>query len=268
MGPEKSGCGSMIVMIAALVFGGLFGISSVSTGGSAEPTAAPVGISCAANPVYCVPLAGSDPDYPALEAASSRTLDAASTAAPGVVRYVDENHVPTLGDPSAPIHFIVIMDFACSHCQGYHTGSHLPRFITDYVLTGQATLGAAMITGVGGEYSLAGSQAAMCAGEQGAFWEMSDLLFRRATDLGVLNGFAPDQLLAAAQELNLDTGTFQSCLDAAPYTDLLTANYVFAMDHGITSVPTVLAKTAEADDWAIVERDYDSLKTLTEAAHQ
>jgi protein-disulfide isomerase len=268
MVPEKSGCGAMIVMLAALLFGSIFGISSVSTSGSAEPMAAPdvapvpapVGISCAVNPSYCVPLTGSDATYPELESASSRTLDAASTAAPGVVRYLDDNHIPTLGDPAAPIHFIVVMDFACPHCQNYHS-TDLPHFITDDVLTGKATLGAALITAIGGQYSLAGSQAAVCAGEQGAFWEMTDLLFQLASSQGIQTGFTPESLLAAAQDLGMDTGAFQSCLDAGRYTDLLTNNYVFAADHGISSVPSMLSMTS--GDWSIVDRSYDTLHNLT-----
>jgi len=267
MVPEKSGCGAMFALIAALLFGGIFGISSVSTGGSAEPAAAPdvapVGIGCAVNPSYCVPVTGSDATYPALEAASARTLDAASTAAPGVVRYVDENHIPTLGDPAAPAHFIVIMDFACSHCQNYHS-TDLPRFIIDDVLTGKATLGAALISAIGGTYSQVGSEAALCAGEQGAFWEMTDLLFQLASSQGVQTAFAADSLTTAAQDLGMSTDAFQSCLAAGRYTELLTDNYIFAADHGVSSVPTVLSKTT--GDWTIVDRGYDSLDSLTAGA--
>lgn len=263
MVPEKSGCGPMILMLVAVLFGGVFGISSVSTSGEAGPVAAPVGTSCAVDPQYCVPLAGSDPLYPALETAASRVLDAPSTGAPGVVRYIDENHIPTIGDPAAPVHFVLIMEFSCSHCRSYHA-NYLPRFINDFVLTGQATFGSVLITSIGHDYSRAGAQAVMCAGEQGALWEMTGAMFELVEEQGLVDGFTPDNLLAAAQALGLDTAKFQECLNASPYTDLFEQNYLFGLDHGMTYVPLLMAKTS--GDWSQVERDYDTVKGLVDAA--
>ena len=105
-------------------------------------------VSCAAFPQFCVPLAGGSTAMPALEASGARQIDAESSGVPGVVRGVDANGIPTIGDPSAPIHVVTVSDYACPHCQDYHD-TDVPRFIEDYVLTGQATFGLVLTTGTG-----------------------------------------------------------------------------------------------------------------------
>ena len=58
-----------------------------------------------------------------------------------------------------------------------------------------------------------GSEAAICAGEQGFFWEMNEHLFETVD----VWGQAPDpiaSLKAYAQELGLDTQAFDDCLDS------------------------------------------------------
>lgn len=224
-------------------------------------------VSCAAFPQFCLPHAGGSTTLPALEAAGVRQLDGQSSGAPGVVRGVDVNGIPTLGDPSAPVHFVTVSDYACPHCQNYHE-TDVPRFIEDYVLTGQATFGIALATGTGQFYSETASQAALCAGEQGAFWEMSEEMFRLARTRQLASAFSLDQIRDSAREMGLDAQKLVECVASNRYAQSLRQFRVFAGDHGVSATPTVLVSYGDSNVWTIVRRDYESLKQLTEAAHR
>jgi protein-disulfide isomerase len=223
-------------------------------------------VSCVAYPQYCVPLMGGSPDQKALEAADTRALDEASQGAEGVVRYVSQDDVVTIGNPNAPVHFRVVSDFACSHCNDYHD-SDLVRFIRDYVLAGKATFGVIMTTNTGQQYSVIASQAALCAGEQGAFWEMNDELYRLARSQGA-QSFTISQMRQSANTMGLDADKLVNCISSSKYQLFLSNYQVMANDAGVTGTPTVLVSYGDSGDWsALADRSYNGLKLLTEQAN-
>ena len=224
-------------------------------------------VSCAAFPQFCLPHAGGSATLPALEAAGSRQLDGESSGVPGVVRGVDVNGIPTLGDPSAPVHFVTVSDYACPHCQDYHE-TDVPRFIEDYVLSGQATFGFVLTTGTGQFYSETASQASLCAGEQGAFWEMSEEMFRLARTRQLASAYSLDQIRDSANEMGLDAQKLVECVASNRYAQSLRQFRTFASDYGVSATPTVLVSYGDSNVWTIVRRDYETLKQLTEAAQR
>ncbi len=224
-------------------------------------------VSCAAFPQFCVPLGGGSAAMPALEAAGARQLDAASSGVPGVVRGVDVNGIPAIGDPSAPIHLVAVSDYACPHCQNFHD-DEVPRFIEEYVLTGQATFGFVLTTGTGQFYSETASQAALCGGEQGAFWEMSEEMFRLARTRQLASAYSLDQIRDSANSMGLDGHALIECVSSNRYGTLLRQFRVFASDNGVTGTPTVLVSYGDANRWTIVRRDYATLQQLVEAAQR
>jgi protein-disulfide isomerase len=227
-------------------------------------------VSCAEFPEYCVPFAGNLSTNPVLddnESEGARALDAEPQATPGVVRGYNQNGIPFLGDPSAPVHFITVSDYACSHCQDFHLGD-LKRFMDNHVMTGDATFGFAMTTGTGQVYSQTASQAALCAGEQGAFWEMSSELFRLATSAGIQSAFSLSQIKDSADDMGLDSQELVDCVSSAKYLSLLASHTTFAQDNGVTGTPTVLI-SYDGVNWSRApSRAYDTLVALTQAANR
>jgi protein-disulfide isomerase len=253
----------LIILLAAVVMGGLVVSVNYRSAGSTKT------VSCEEFPEYCVPLAGGatgSGDIAANEAAGSRTLDTASNGAPGVVRGFNTDNVPFIGDPNAPIQFVTVMDFACSHCQDFHLGD-LKRFFNDYVLTGEASFGVIMTTGTGGAYSEIASQAALCAGEQGAYWEMSDELFRLANSMGVQSAFSLAQIKRSADDMGLDSKKLVDCVNSSRYLSFLNNYRLWAQDNGVTGTPTVLYRYSSTGTWNKTDRSYANLQALTEAAN-
>ena len=111
------------------------------------------------------------------------------------------------GDPDAPITIIEFSDYECPFCARFYSET-LGLLEQNYIDTGKVNL-------VYRDFPLSfhpsaqkAAEAAECAGEQGEYYEMHDMLF----ESGVAGGVAQFKQYAAT--LGLDTGAFNSCLDS------------------------------------------------------
>ena len=91
-----------------------------------------------------------------------------------------------------------------------------------------------------GEESENAAQAALCANEQGKFWEMHDAIFLASDGPEEHTGkYAIDKLKIIARGVtNLDMTTFNSCLDGGEYTSALSRISSDVRAVGVTGTPT------------------------------
>ena len=76
------------------------------------------------------------------------------------------------------------------------------------------------------------AEAAVCAENQGKFWEMHDLLFKEQNSLSV------DALKEKAKRLGLDTTQFNDCLDSGKSRDAVNADAQAGTQLGLASTPS------------------------------
>lgn len=111
-----------------------------------------------------------------------------------------------------------------------------PKLIETYVQTGKVRLVYRHLLQLG-DGSLRAAEAAECAGDQGKFWQMHELLFERQEAL-----YEPEQieqtLTGLASELELNTATFGQCMESHTHREKIQAGYQAAQDAGIRSRPT------------------------------
>ena len=140
-----------------------------------------------------------------------------------------------LGDPNAPITIVEFADFACPHCQQYH--SDITRFIQDYVATGKAKFEYRIFPTAGGQTTYYTGQLLECAEEQkpGAFWDGYNLMFSYAfgglynTDVG--RRFATD--------LDLNYSDLLTCASSATQVQ---TDINFGQQAGVSGTPAVLVR--------------------------
>jgi protein-disulfide isomerase len=217
-------------------------------------------LNCANYPLGCVPLVGGgDPTGPLahVESPDTRTLDQPSQGASGVVRGLTPDGAPFIGDPAARIHFALIEDFTCPHCQEYHRND-LKRFIQDYVLTGKATLEVFFMSYTP-TLSETADAAALCAGEQGALWEMEGQLLAQGD-------YTFERIQATADQMGLDGAALIDCIQSERYRPILKEYTLFANDRGVSAVPSMMVRYDGSDEWKLIDRSYDNLAALVEAA--
>ncbi|MFP2960145.1 thioredoxin domain-containing protein [Myxococcus sp. 1LA] len=75
------------------------------------------------------------------------------------------------------------------------------------------------------------SEASLCAGDQGKFWEMHDALFANQQALGV------DALKKHAADLKLDTAKFNACLDSGEKGAIVQKDLAEGKQAGVTGTP-------------------------------
>jgi protein-disulfide isomerase len=80
------------------------------------------------------------------------------------------------------------------------------------------------------------AEAAECAGEQGAFWEMHDALFESQEEWSG-NAQAEETFGKLATDLGLDQAQFGACLEEGRYTAQVTTDYQEGAADGVSGTP-------------------------------
>jgi len=87
--------------------------------------------------------------------------------------------------------------------------------------------------------AIAAAGAARCAGAQGAYWPMHNLLFDRQQQWSRQGAEQLTGAFAAyAEELNLDAANFQECLDADEFGDLVRQDVWDGEQAGVQGTPS------------------------------
>lgn len=89
--------------------------------------------------------------------------------------------------------------------------------------------------------ALKAAEASRCAGEQGKYWEMHDLLFANMNTLGIAD------FLRHSQSLNLNTTEFQQCLEKGKYEAVIRKDMAEGQRSGVRGTPTFLIGVMEQD---------------------
>ncbi len=144
-----------------------------------------------------------------------------------------------LGDEDAPITIVEYTDFQCPFCSRYHDQT-LGQILQNYVETGQVRY-------VFKDFPLSeihpqaqkAAEAARCAGEQDARFEMYTQLFTAQSEWNGRED-APDLFKGYAEGLGLDTAEFNECLDSGRQAAAVLADFEEGAGQGITGTPGFL----------------------------
>jgi len=149
-------------------------------------------------------------------------------------------------------------DFQCPYCARAAENID-PKVEEEYVRDGRVKLVFRHMALIGQE-SVWAAEASECANDQGKFWEYHDKLFenQKGENQGA---FSIDNLKRFAEELGLDTQTFNQCLDSREHEDLVKAETQDAVKKGIGSTPTFVIE----DQTVVGLKSYDDVKKVIEA---
>ena len=135
------------------------------------------------------------------------------------------------GQPTAPVTIVVFADYQDPQCARYYQEIH-PRVDEDYLQHGTVRY---VFKNLPNQkvhpQALKAHEAAACAGDQGKYWEMHDLLFANQTAL------ATDRLLGYAQTLDLDPDLFRYCLTSGAQVATIRRDVDEGQKGGVTLTP-------------------------------
>lgn len=158
--------------------------------------------------------------------------DDLSAAYAGIARSYSRDGYPQLGEIEAPVTLEEYASFACPGCQQLHEDSL--ESILERVRAGQALFTYVPLQTGSVPNAQGASRAALCAGQQGMFWEMHDLLFDWQTRYGN-TAFSQNRLLAGVKGLGMRESLFTGCFNSSAITATLNA----ALNEGVSTTPTL-----------------------------
>jgi protein-disulfide isomerase len=163
-------------------------------------------------------------------------------AAPAAPSRVSAGDGPDLGKRDAPVTVVEFSDYQCPFC-ARHFAQTFRAIKSEYIDTGKVRY-------VFRDFPLESihpqarkaAEAAHCAGAQGKYWEMHDMLFRNQGAL------MTDNLKDFARTLGLDTDAFNACLDQDKHAETVARHLAAGCAAGVTGTPGFsIGKTSKDD---------------------
>ena len=140
-----------------------------------------------------------------------------------------------LGREQAPVTVVEFADFACSACAQFAIETW-PQLKARYVDTGRVRWRTIPFE-IGFRNSEEGARAARCAAEQGAFWRIHDVLFRRR-DAWVAERNPEEALRGLVASAGVDVARFDTCYDSGAMDEVMDDANDAAEERGVRGTPT------------------------------
>ena len=172
------------------------------------------------------------------------------------------------GNPDAPIRIDEYSDFQCPYCARFYQTTE-KQLMDNFVADGTVYFVYNTFGDFIGSESGGAAEAAYCAGDQGKFWEMHDVLLsnQRGENQGA---FVDKRLKEFAQYLKLDMGKFETCFNANKYKDTIDQDMKNGTAGGVKATPSfVMSYTVNGEKKTkLIEgaQSFDAFKQEIDAA--
>jgi|SRR5271157_604719 len=173
-----------------------------------------------------------------------------------------------LGNANAPVKIDVWEDFQCSSCLSYSQTIE-PQVIQALVDTGKVYYTfhffpfIETLSTVPNSESHQAANAAMCAADQGRFWDYHDILF--ANNIGENVGSYTDvRLVAMAKTINLNMTQFDQCFQANKHQAEIDQDMAAGQAKGVNGTPTLFVNGTVVAPGYIPS--FDQIQTAVTAA--
>jgi protein-disulfide isomerase len=140
---------------------------------------------------------------------------------------VDTTNDPFVGPEDAAVTIVEFSDFECPFCsRAYETVNEVKELYGDDVKVVFKNFPLSFH-----DNAQKAAEASECAFDQDMFWEMHDMLFENQDALTV------EDLKAYAEELGMDTETFNECLDSGAKEEAVEEDFNAGTEVGVTGTP-------------------------------
>jgi protein-disulfide isomerase len=149
---------------------------------------------------------------------------------------------PVLGNADATVTLMEFSDYQCPFC-ARHYRDVMPTLVKEYVDTGKLkfVMRESPILSIHPR-AMAASQAALCANDQGKYWDMHNKLFDNQRDM------TDENLKSWATELGLDAAAFTACLDGKKHEEAVNDDLAVARGLGVRGTPGFVVGLTDPND--------------------
>ena len=162
------------------------------------------------------------------------------------------------GPADAPVKIVNYSNFGCGHCRNFalNQGRQLRQ---EYEPTGQVRFEFKQFE-LGDASTSDAAAASECAADQGRFWDYHDILF---TQQGTsANPFTRSALKQYGAQLNLDTASFNRCIDSGEHADEVHQDSQEGLAQGVEGTPTFFIN----GEMLVGDVPYETFKDTVDAA--
>jgi protein-disulfide isomerase len=147
---------------------------------------------------------------------------------------------PFKGSKDAKLALIEFSDYQWPFCSR-HVRETSTQIVKDYVDTGKIRYYFLDFPLGFHKQAFKAAEAGACAGEQGKFWEMHDMLFENQKAIN------PEDLVKYAESLGLDMPKFKECLDSGKTADEIKKDMAEGQKAGVSGTPSSLIGWVQED---------------------
>jgi len=185
-----------------------------------------------------------------------RPVSVAELNAPG-----DSTAGIVAGSADAPVTLVEFADYTCPHCAEFTrvTGRALRQ---NYVETGKLRWVFFDFPLNQNSNAIPAALAARCAGDQGDFWTMHDLLFADQLDW-VTSDHPESHFEDYAGQAGVDVGAWKKCFQDRTHLSRIMASRNYGIDLGVNATPTLFLNGQRVPP---TDYDYGSLEKRIQAA--
>jgi len=145
--------------------------------------------------------------------------------------------VAMLGSKDAPLTIVEYTDYQCPFCQRFHVTA-FNELKKAYIDTGKVRFYSRDLPLDFHPNAMRAALAARCAGEQGQFWKLRDIMGANPDKLDI------DHIVGFAADLKIDAAGLRACVVSEKYKSAIEADLLEAMKVGAQGTPTfVLGKS-------------------------
>jgi protein-disulfide isomerase len=152
-------------------------------------------------------------------------------------KLTDLSGVAMLGSKDAPLTIVEYTDYQCPFCQRFHMTA-FAELKKNYIDAGKVRFYSKDMPLDFHPNAMRAAQAARCAGEQGQFWTLRDVMGANPGKLDM------DNILTFATDLKMDAKKLRACVESEKYKNAVQTDVLEAMRIGANGTPTfVLGKS-------------------------
>jgi protein-disulfide isomerase len=209
----------------------------------------------------------------AADAADGSAGDAEGTPLPTpnatVEKLAETFTLPETGEPDAPLLIMEFSDYRCPYCKQFFDET-LPDVRKNWIETGKARLQFYDLPLTNhGFPAVIGAELAHCAGEQGKYWAMHDVLyesFDALTDVVDLKDEEKSMadLLKAGERAGLDDAKLKECVESKRYRPIVAELASTALEKEINGTPWFILIAKEHAESIPGYVDYKTMLPLLE----
>ena len=147
---------------------------------------------------------------------------------------------PAMGAEDAPVTVVEFTDYQCPFCLRFSKAT-FPHLKKSYIDTGKVRWVALNLPLAFHKDARKAAQGALCAGDQGKFWEMREMLFEHPQQIGVAH------LPGYARDLSLDVEAFNTCLNSDSHIAAINKDAKDARGVSLTGTPSFIIGKSNSD---------------------